>query len=143
MNLSSLKQQIQKFWAQINRARWGLMTGALLMTGCAQEKSWVLSTSEKPTVTRAADEEAKRVKTVKADNVEEEVKLTAVEEVRNEIPITLDAVLRLAQGKNKQIAIARERLHESLVNQEIADQSWIPAINVGVCYYRHEGGIQD
>jgi outer membrane protein TolC len=57
------------------------------------------------------------------------------------VPISLDAVLRLAEEHNSQIALARERVHEGLSEQELAARGWIPRIDAGIDYYRHEGGI--
>jgi outer membrane protein TolC len=59
------------------------------------------------------------------------------------VPIGLDTVLRLAEGQNGQIALAREKVHEAYADKELAKSAWLPAINVGTAYYRHEGGIQD
>jgi multidrug efflux system outer membrane protein len=59
------------------------------------------------------------------------------------VPITLDAVLRLAQDQNGQIRIARARLDEASIKGVIANQRWLPNITVGPSFYRHEGGIQD
>jgi outer membrane protein TolC len=72
--------------------------------------------------------------------------LTAVTVPQNRprmLPVTLDAVLHLAEGQNPQVALARERLEESHAEQALAEMSWIPTINGGIAYYRHEGGIQD
>lgn len=59
------------------------------------------------------------------------------------VPIDLEAVLRLAEENNAQIGLARERLHESELENELACRSWLPNIYAGIAYYRHEGGIQD
>src|SRR5262245_24037433 len=58
-----------------------------------------------------------------------------------EIPITLDAVLRLAEEHNPRIAQAREKLHESHLTMEQGSTGWIPNVYAGIAYYRHEGGI--
>src|SRR5262245_28950860 len=58
-----------------------------------------------------------------------------------EIPITLDAVLRLAEQHNPRIALAREKLHESYLTLERGARGWIPNVYASVGYYRHEGGI--
>jgi outer membrane protein TolC len=63
--------------------------------------------------------------------------------VGHEVPITLDAVLRIAEQYNPRIGNAREKLNES---QQVSEQSarlWLPQLYAGVAYYRHEGGIQD
>jgi outer membrane protein TolC len=59
------------------------------------------------------------------------------------LPINLDTVLRLAQDQNGQIQLAREQVNEAFANKALADKAWLPDIDVGVSYYRHEGGIQD
>jgi outer membrane protein TolC len=60
-----------------------------------------------------------------------------------EAPITLDAVLRIAEEHNPKIAQAREKLHESMMIEEASAKAWLPETYAGVAYYRHEGGIQD
>jgi outer membrane protein TolC len=59
------------------------------------------------------------------------------------LPIDLDTVLHLAEAQNVQVALAREKLHESEAEQSLADLSWLPDIHAGTAYYRHEGGIQN
>jgi outer membrane protein TolC len=61
-----------------------------------------------------------------------------------ELPIGLDTVLRLAEQQNGQIALAREKVQEAYADQDLARKTaWLPAVNVGTAYYRHEGGIQN
>jgi outer membrane protein TolC len=67
----------------------------------------------------------------------------AVQAAPNVIPIDLDAVMRLAEGQNRQIALARERLHESQIERELSAGAWLPKVYAGIGYYRHEGGIQN
>jgi outer membrane protein TolC len=57
--------------------------------------------------------------------------------------INLDTVLRLAQDQNVQVNLAREKLQEAYADKDLADKSWLPSLEVGPSYYRHEGGIQD
>lgn len=59
------------------------------------------------------------------------------------IPISLDAVFRLAETHNPRIALARERLHESGMDNAAACEAWFPRLTAGIGYYRHEGGIQN
>jgi outer membrane protein TolC len=59
------------------------------------------------------------------------------------VPINLDSVLRLAEEQNAQIAVAREKLHESEAEQALAAKAWLPQVYAGTGYYRHEGGIQN
>ncbi|HVS39698.1 MAG TPA: TolC family protein [Gemmataceae bacterium] len=58
-------------------------------------------------------------------------------------PVDLDAVFRLASEHNAQIALAREKVHESQVAGDLAAKAWLPKVTAGVGYYRHEGGIQN
>ncbi len=61
-----------------------------------------------------------------------------------QLPIGLDTVLRLAEEHNGQIALAREKVQEAYADQDLAHKTaWLPIINVGTVYYRHEGGIQN
>ncbi len=66
-----------------------------------------------------------------------------IEAAPKPLPINLDTVLRLAEEQNGQIALAREKLREAYAEQDVAKSAWLPAINVGTAYYRHEGGIQN
>ncbi len=59
------------------------------------------------------------------------------------VPIKLDAVLRLAQDQNGQVRLARERLNEAQIEQELAAKRWLPEMWMGAGWWRHEGGIQD
>jgi outer membrane protein TolC len=59
------------------------------------------------------------------------------------LPVSLDAVLRLAQDRNGQLAIARARLEEAFAQQDLAGKKWLPELTFGPAYYRHEGGIQE
>jgi outer membrane protein TolC len=61
----------------------------------------------------------------------------------HEMPITLDAVLRLAEEHNPRIGLAREKVHDSMLEEEKACRSWLPNVYAGMGYFRHEGGIQD
>jgi outer membrane protein TolC len=59
------------------------------------------------------------------------------------VPVALDTVFRLAEDRNGQIQLARLRLGEAEVGQELARKAWLPQVQLGTTYYRHEGGIQD
>ena len=63
--------------------------------------------------------------------------------VAKQVPINLDTVLHLAEEQNAQIALARERVNESLTENELAAHAWLPKVYAGVGYFRHEGGIQN
>ena len=57
------------------------------------------------------------------------------------LAINLDTVFRLAEDQNSQVALARAKVDEAWAAKSIADKSWLPSLNVGVSYFRHEGGI--
>ena len=57
--------------------------------------------------------------------------------------MNLEAVFRLAEERNAQIALAREKVHESQIENDLAAKGWMPKVTAGVGYYRHEGGIQN
>src|SRR5262245_738228 len=63
--------------------------------------------------------------------------------IRPVLPVSLDAVFRLAEGQNPQLAVARARVQQAFAERDLAAQRWLPDIHVGAGYYRHEGGIQD
>ncbi len=58
-------------------------------------------------------------------------------------PVNLDAIFHLAEEKNAQIALAREKVHESDLSSQLAAKGWLPDVTAGVGYFRHEGGIQN
>jgi outer membrane protein TolC len=61
----------------------------------------------------------------------------------NVLPIDLDTVLRLAQDQNVKVNLAREQLQEAFAARDVAEKGWLPEVDVGPSYYRHEGGIQN
>ncbi len=58
-------------------------------------------------------------------------------------PIDLTTALLLTGGESPQIAFARARIEESLVQIDRADVLWLPSLRAGVNYNKHEGRIQD
>lgn len=58
------------------------------------------------------------------------------------IPVSLDAVMRLAEESNPLVAKARAMVCTAFAERELAATKWVPDIYVGVGYWRHEGGIQ-
>jgi outer membrane protein TolC len=58
------------------------------------------------------------------------------------LQISLDTVLRLAEEQNPQIAAARSKVETAFSEKCLAEVRWVPDIDIGVGYYRHEGGIQ-
>lgn len=57
------------------------------------------------------------------------------------LAINLDTVFRLAEDQNTQVALARARVCEASAERGIAATSWLPRLDVGTAYRRHEGGI--
>ena len=57
--------------------------------------------------------------------------------------LTLSAALRLANANPLDIAVATERLQIALAQQQRANVLWLPSINLGVDYARHDGRLQD
>jgi outer membrane protein TolC len=65
----------------------------------------------------------------------------AAEEPVKQLPINLDAVFHLAEEQNHQISLARARVEESFAENDLADKAWLPRLEIGTLYTRHEGGI--
>ena len=59
-----------------------------------------------------------------------------------QLPLSLDAVFRLAEQNNPQMAVATAKVAAAFAEKELADNNWIPDIYLGVGYWRHDGGIQ-
>src|SRR5262249_54251993 len=58
------------------------------------------------------------------------------------MPISLDAVLGLAEENNPQISLARAKVWSAFSEKQLAAARWLPDVYVGVGYFRHQGGIQ-
>ncbi len=63
--------------------------------------------------------------------------------VENRHPIDFRTALQLAGANNLQIALANERIHEALARVDEAQALWLPSLNLGVGYNRHDGQIQE
>ena len=57
-------------------------------------------------------------------------------------PIDLPATLRLAGADNWNIKLAEEQINESYANYRKAKVMWIPSLNIGIGYTKHDGQIQ-
>ncbi len=145
--------------------RWRVPTlvAPLLCAGCADPLAWVTPSSRAPAIITPASAATVEVGTPASHSPPPEIstpaaapptsspqrttRLAAPEETppakQRDLPIDLDTVLRLAEGQNNQILLARSRLQESHVNKDLVDKAWLPALNLGMAYYRHEGGIQN
>lgn len=59
------------------------------------------------------------------------------------LPIDLPTALRLANASNPTIALARERINESYARLRQAEVLWLPNLQAGPAYQRHDGRIQN
>lgn len=59
------------------------------------------------------------------------------------LPIDLATALRLAGASNLQIALARASVGEAQAVLSLANVLWVPSLQAGVGYNRHDGQIQD
>ena len=59
------------------------------------------------------------------------------------VPVNLDSVFRVAEERNAQIALEREKVNQTQLEAALAAKGWIPKVTAGLGYYRHEGGIQN
>jgi outer membrane protein TolC len=134
----------------MTRTRWRLAAPALtLALGCADSSFHLAGLPDLPVVARGQSGDRppllNPVPAVRQSELETAPTSppAAAAEEHPVLPVTLDAVLRLADGQNAQLALARERVNQAYAEQALADKKWLPDINVGTGYYRHEGGIQD
>jgi len=58
------------------------------------------------------------------------------------VPINLPTALQLANAQNPEIALARERIREALAQQDRASLLWLPNLELGSTWVRHDGQIQ-
>jgi outer membrane protein TolC len=73
------------------------------------------------------------------------VSLTAPEPevAEHTLPINLPTALRLADSRPVDVAVASERIRVAAAELERAKVLWLPTIQFGVDYFRHDGRIQD
>jgi len=64
-------------------------------------------------------------------------------EANSEYPIDLLTAMRLAGANHLQIALATERIREACARLDQAEVMWVPNLNLGIGYNRHDGPIQD
>lgn len=67
---------------------------------------------------------------------------TALTQGRTIEPIDLISVLRLAGERDVDIAIARQRISQSMADLERARSLWLPSLFLGPTYYRADGQVQ-
>src|SRR5262249_48458926 len=59
------------------------------------------------------------------------------------LPIDLPTALRLADASNPTIAAARERIRQAYYRQLQAEVLWLPSLQGGPSYMRHDGLVQN
>lgn len=59
-----------------------------------------------------------------------------------EYPINLGTVLSLVSGQNPEVRFARWRIEEAYARLDQAQVLWLPSIQAGLNYHRHEGNLQ-
>src|SRR5579871_3691540 len=59
------------------------------------------------------------------------------------LPISLPAALQLADARALDVILARQRVAASLAALDRANVLWLPSIDVGADYTRHDGQLQD
>jgi outer membrane protein TolC len=59
------------------------------------------------------------------------------------LPIDLPTALRIVDASNPTIALARERVQEAYERQRQAELVWLPNLETGPAYNRHDGQIQN
>lgn len=57
-------------------------------------------------------------------------------------PIDLPTALRLAGANNLHIALAAERVEQALAKAQASRAKWLPSLNAGISYNKHDGRIQ-
>jgi outer membrane protein TolC len=115
-----------------------LLIFPFMVGGCSQFVP--TATLAQPHVARAAGQLPSELPALEAVESPPAASLGVPNDPRH-LPINLDTVLRLAEDRNGQIAIARERLREACAVKDLAKMSWLPDLWFGASYYRHEGGI--
>lgn len=58
------------------------------------------------------------------------------------LPVDLPTALRLTNANNPTIALARERVEEAYAAERLADVAWLPNLQGGAEYLRHDGRDQ-
>lgn len=69
--------------------------------------------------------------------------IPAVNAAENGHPLDMSTVLALVAGQNPQVAFSQSRIREAYANLQAANVLWLPTIQTGVSYNRHEGNLQD
>src|SRR5947209_16945224 len=123
----------------MSRARWLTAPALALAVGCAGIESRPTLLPDAPVIARGQEADAAKANPWTAAPPP----AAAPSSPPPTLAVTLDSVLQLAEQQNPQMALARERVNQAFAEKDLAEKRWLPEINVGSGYYRHEGGIQD
>ena len=80
------------------------------------------------------------VPTLEADTVESGPNVSTGEQ--SEYPVDLGTILALVAGENPQVQFAQWRIREAHARLDGAEALWLPSIQVGFNYHRHDGTYQ-
>jgi outer membrane protein TolC len=146
--------------AGIARPSWqvGLLAGLWCVTGCtspsaarpefvlkramsSQPGSGALPTNSQPA---AKEAESALLQVQREDTAPPPKPLPSDEEpTPDQLTIDLPTALQLAGANHLQVALAAERVRQAQARLEGAQALWLPTIDAGVEYNRHDGRIQD
>jgi outer membrane protein TolC len=136
----------------------GVLAGFLTVTGCASPDAGRQESVLKPTVSMKPDS-GERLADAHPAKENAELLLAQVqhqekapppkplpqteEPIPDQLPIDLPTALRLAGTNHLQIALAAERVRQAEARLQGARALWLPTLDAGIEYNRHEGQIQD
>lgn len=135
--------------AQVARVSAGLL---LACAGCIHAPQWGHTASAElllpASLTSNADATSASNPSVRPTYQQQtsQIKLPAsptASSVGKPLPITLPAALQLTQANPLDIQIADERVRIASAQYDRSRLLWLPNINAGVDYFRHDGQIQD
>jgi outer membrane protein TolC len=138
-----------------------LLVLLLIVMGCVTPRPRLTDTANsdppRPAVTQAAGGETAGehpqavpvVEPFSADVQPAAYQQSVVEEIpsleapESEPPLDMSTALALVAGQNPQVGFAQSRIREAYANLQAANVLWLPTIQTGVSYDRHEGNLQD
>jgi outer membrane protein TolC len=147
--------------SELARQSWqlGVLAGLLTVTGCTSPYAARQESVLKPAVSLKPSSGAHPADSQPAINeaapsplvqVQHEEKASppkplppAEEPIQDQLPIDLPTALRLAGANHLQIALAAERVRQAEARLQGARALWLPTLDAGIEYNRHEGQIQD
>ncbi len=133
-------------WTKLKPARFLALAGLIGLPACAQFPG--LADPEIPELALPTPTEERETAPAPAEQVAETPKLSlpnppAASAEGTPLPITLPAALSLVGANALDIQIAEERVRSATAQLDQARALWLPNLNFGVDYFRHDGQIQD